>query len=89
MSWLRALVLAGAAIGVACLVLLGVGFVTGLSLTVPYVVSVMAIVTGPPSATMTIGPGMLVVLAALAALVGLIEAPGRVRARRSLPRAGH
>lgn len=86
MSWLRAVVLAGAAIGVACLVLLGVGFVTGLSLTVPYVVSVMAIVTGPPSATMTIGPGMLVVLAAL---VGLIEAPGRVRARRSLPRAGH
>jgi hypothetical protein len=46
----------------------------------------MAIVTGPPSATMTIGPGMLVVLAAL---VAMIEAPGRVRARRALPRAGH
>ncbi|MBN9794558.1 MULTISPECIES: hypothetical protein [Pseudonocardia] len=86
MSWLRALVLAGTAVGVGCLVLLGVGFVTGLSLTVPYVVSVMAIVTGPPSATMTIGPGMLVVLAAL---VAMIEAPGRVRARRALPRAGH
>ncbi|WP_224389899.1 hypothetical protein [Pseudonocardia sp. ICBG1293] len=86
MSWLRALVMAGTAVGVACLVLLGVGFVTGLSLTVPYVVSVMAIVTGPPSATMTVGPGMLVVLAAL---VALIEAPGRVRARRALLRPGH
>ncbi|MEJ8278316.1 hypothetical protein [Pseudonocardia spirodelae] len=86
MSWVRAVALAVTAVGVACLVLLGIGFVTGLSIGVPYVVSVMAIVTGPPSATMTVGPGMLVVLAAL---VALFEVPARLRARRALPGGGH
>lgn len=81
MGLLRSFVLSGAGIVVACLLLLGIAFVTGISMTVPGVVAIESTVTGPPSASMTAGPGLVPIGLGL---VALIEIPGRLRARRAL-----
>ena len=81
MRLIRSFAMAGIGLGAACLLMLGVAFVTGLSMDVPGVVAVESLVTGPPSADMTVGPGMLLVALVLTAL---IEIPGRLRCRRAL-----
>ena len=69
MGLLRSFVLSGAGIVVACLLLLGIAFVTGISMTVPGVVAIESTVTGPPSASMTAGPGLVPVGLGLVALI--------------------
>ncbi|GAA1398756.1 hypothetical protein GCM10009613_53370 [Pseudonocardia kongjuensis] len=80
--WLvRTVLLSATGVAVALALMFLIAFVTGITLTVPGVVAVESVITGPPSATMTIGPGLALVVAGLAVL---IEVPGRLRARRAL-----
>lgn len=81
MGLIRSFALAGTGIAVACLLLLGIAFITGISMSVPGTVAAESAVTGPPSAQLTVGPGLVPVLLVLTAL---IEIPGRLRARRAL-----
>ncbi|MEQ3548926.1 hypothetical protein WIS52_00455 [Pseudonocardia nematodicida] len=85
MGLVRTVALSATGVAVALMVMFGIAFVTGISMTLPGVVSVESTVTGPPSAGMTVGPGIVVVVLVLAAL---IEIPGRLRARRALDRPG-
>ncbi|BBG04138.1 MULTISPECIES: hypothetical protein [Pseudonocardia] len=78
---LRTLLLSATGVVVALMLMFVIAFVTGISMAVPGVVAVESVVTGPPSASMTLGPGLVPVVAGLAVL---IEVPGRLRARRAL-----
>lgn len=81
MWWVRTVLLTATALAVALMLMFAIAFVTGISMAVPGVVAVESVVTGPPSASMTVGPGLLLVAVVLAVL---IEVPGRLRARRAL-----
>lgn len=85
MGLVRSFALACTGVAVAVLLLFGIAFVTGFSMTVPGTVAAVSTVTGPPSAQVTVGPGVVPLVLVLTAL---IEVPGRLRARRTLGVAG-